>query len=82
MEEVGVQILGGRKLGLAEHMAKSGRVSLWTAGPPCRSMSWRRYRQEDEGPPPLRTRCGPQRFGLDGLQGAHLDQAQGDAVMF
>lgn len=68
--------------GWIQHMAKSGKVDFWTAGPPCRSVSWCRYRREDDGPPPLRTRSGSQRFGLEGLTGYHIDQAQGDAVMF
>ena len=68
--------------GWLQSMAKRGKVSVWTAGPPCRSVSWCRYREEDGGPPPLRTREGGERFGLEGLEEWYQEQVQGDTVMF
>ena len=68
--------------GWLQSMAKRGKVSVWTAGPPCRSVSWCRYREEDGGPPPLRTRNGKERFGMEKLEEWYQEQVQGDTVMF
>ena len=46
-----------------ENLFRSGKVDLLLAGPPCRSVSLQRFR-EDNGPPPVRGRCGLMRFGL------------------
>ena len=57
---------------LSDHVAsylfelcQTGKVKAILAGPPCRSVS--RLRHTMPGPPPLRTRWGETRFGLEGL---------------
>ena len=50
-------------------IASTGNVGGVVGGPPCRTTS--RLRSQDGGPPPLRGRAGPSRFGLTGL--AHED---------
>eukprot|EP00435_Cladocopium_sp_Y103_P057796 s345_g20.t1 len=45
-------------------LVRSGRVVAVLAGPPCRTVSAARYR-DDGGPRPVRARYGAQRFGLD-----------------
>ena len=72
--------------GWLQEVAREGRCSLWLAGPPCRSVSWCRYRQQDGkhdgGPPPLRSRHGSERFGLGGLSSKQALQTDDDSVMF
>ena len=72
--------------GWLQEVAREGRCSLWLAGPPCRSVSWCRYRQQDGqhdgGPPPLRSRSGLERFGLCGLWSKQALQIDDDSVMF
>ena len=46
-----------------ESLFRSGRVDLLLAGPPCRTVSLQRFR-DDDGPPPVRGRDGLMRFGL------------------
>ncbi len=45
-------------------LALEGRITTLLAGPPCRTVSLARYR-DDQGPKPVRAREGYQRFGLD-----------------
>ena len=67
--------------GWIQSMAREGKIDFWLSGPPCRSVSACRHRQDD-GPPPLRSRVGPQRFGLDGLSLCHQQQVEEDSIMF
>ncbi len=46
-----------------ESLFRSGRVDTLLGGPPCRSVSLQRFR-DDDGPPPIRGRDGLMRFGL------------------
>ena len=46
-----------------EELFRSGKVDMLLAGPPCRSVSLSRFR-DDDGPPPVRGRYGLMRFGL------------------
>ena len=46
-----------------ESLFRQGKVDLLLAGPPCRSVSLQRFR-DDDGPPPIRGRDGLMRFGL------------------
>lgn len=64
---------------LAE-LCEGGGVDCVLGGPPCRTVSKLRHRQP--GPPPLRTREGPERFGIQSLPGELLEQAWGDAVLW
>eukprot|EP00435_Cladocopium_sp_Y103_P055340 s270_g18.t1 len=70
IEVVDVDLLRGQDLldpGTWHYLlqfVRSGRVVAVLAGPPCRTVSAARYR-DDAGPQPVRARHGPQRFGLD-----------------
>ena len=83
-----LDIVGGGDLlhnpdlaGWLEWMAATGKVKLWLSGPPCRTVSALRCK-EDEGPPQLRTRLGPQRFGIEGLAMHYQQYADDDTVMW
>ena len=58
-------------------IADSGTLCALLGGPPCRTMSRLRYRQP--GPPPLREREGPHRFGLPQLD-RYLQKQVEDAL--
>ena len=62
-------------------MIATGRVIAWWAGPPCRTVSIARYR-DDNGPPPLRARDGDQRFGLDGLTARQKERTDHDTALW
>ena len=64
---------------LAE-VCEQGNVDSLIGGPPCRTVSKLRFRSP--GPPPLRSREGPQRFALDDLTVAQKELAWGDAVLW
>eukprot|EP00435_Cladocopium_sp_Y103_P005472 s1608_g1.t2 len=65
-------------------LADSGNTAAWLGGPPCRTMSRLRYRQP--GPPPLRSREGPERFaerfGLKDLEEAMKRRVEDDTVLW
>ena len=61
-------------------LAEKGVVHAVIGGPPCRTMSRLRFNQP--GPPPLRSRSGPQRFGLDQLSEWQREQVRGDTVLW
>ena len=57
-----------------------GCVAAIVAGPPCRT--WSRLRRlDDEGPPPLRSREGSERFGFHDLDPQHRQMVQGDTLL-
>lgn len=64
-----------------EHLAMSGKIDLWLAGPPCRTTSAARHR-EDAGPKPLRGRSHDEQFGLPGLSPSQLEQVNADTVLW
>ena len=67
-------------VGWIQEMAMTGRVDLWLAGPPCRSVSALRCK-EDGGPVQLRGK-EEGRFGLAGL-GPRLQQmVDGDSLLW
>ena len=69
--------------GFLESLAMSGRVELWLSGPPCRSVSVARLRHaEDDGPRPVRSREGVNRYGLPGLSGAEEALVRGDSILW
>eukprot|EP00435_Cladocopium_sp_Y103_P069412 s890_g33.t1 len=49
-----------------QYLCQLGTVAVVMGGPPCRSVS--RLRHTQPGPPPLRSRFGPERFGLQHLE--------------
>ena len=58
----------------------NGYVVAIVAGPPCRT--WSRLRRlDDDGPPPLRSRDGPGRFGLEGLDEQCRNLVDGDTLL-
>eukprot|EP00435_Cladocopium_sp_Y103_P030096 s34_g7.t1 len=61
-------------------LADRGNTSAWLGGPPCRTMSRLRYRQP--GPPPLRAREGPERFGLKDLEEFLRRRVEDDTVLW
>ena len=67
--------------GWLDELVESGKVTMWLAGPPCRSVSVCRQR-EDNGPRTLRERQGAQRFGIPGLTEQEMTLADGDAVLW
>ena len=84
-----IEILKGQDLhetnlfGYLETQARFGRFAMITAGPPCKTVSFCRFGHvEDGGPPPLRAREGPLRFGLEGISPAQQEEADGDSVLW
>ena len=84
-----IEILKGQDLhetnlfGYLETQARFGRFAMITAGPPCKTVSFCRFGHvEDGGPPPLRAREGPLRFGLEGITPAQQEEADGDSVLW
>ena len=67
--------------GWIQEMAEEGKVDVWLAGPPCRTVSLCRHR-EGPGPPPVRSRFGCERFGLAGLEERLRQQVEDDSVMW
>ena len=61
-------------------LADGGTVCALLGGPPCRTMSRLRFKQP--GPPPLREREGPYRFGLPQLDRYLRKQVEDDTVLF
>ena len=61
-------------------VADGGTLEAVLGGPPCRTVSRLRYRQP--GPPPLRARLGPERFGLKGLDPVLLQKVQDDTLLW
>ena len=62
----GADLHDGHLSAWLDELLDSGKISMWVAGPPCRTVSICRQR-EDDGPRTLRARAGPGRFGLEGL---------------
>ena len=80
---LGINVLHPHVLRWITTLVDSGKVVLWMSGPPCRSVSFCRSRaHKDHGPPVLRTREGPQRFGKQGLTGPQQELADHDAALW
>ena len=81
--ELGINVMDPHVSGWLESVISTGKVIMWTAGPPCRTVSLCRQRGlQDGGPKPLRLREGPQRFGIHNLTGAQQDLADHDAALW
>lgn len=61
-------------------LAEGGSVSTFLGRPPCRTVSVLRFRQP--GPPPVRSREGPERFGFKYLGGRLLEGVQQDTILY
>ena len=61
-------------------LCESGRVEALLGGPPCRTVSKLRFRSP--GPPPVRTRHGPERFGLKDLSSNLHESVLQDTVLW
>ena len=79
----GVDLLQPDTMTWLEQLIRTGKVSMWVSGPPCRAVSYCRYRDpKDGGPPPIRAREGEQRFGLEGLSPELQRMADADAALW
>eukprot|EP00434_Breviolum_minutum_P025704 symbB.v1.2.022715.t1/scaffold2026.1/size92022/4 len=77
----GCDLLNNQHLaGWLEDLAKRGKVNCWLSGPPCRTTSMLRNKQ-DGGPPQLRGK-GKDRFGLESLTGDQWTLVDGDSVLW
>ena len=71
----------GNMAGWIEEVIQSRGVDLWLAGPPCRTISLLRHKQDD-GPKPLRGGREEFRFGLPGLNQQRQQQADDDSTLW
>ena len=84
---IAVDVLHGHNLldsnlyGWLLQLARSGKIKVLLAGPPCRTVSPCRHR-DDNGPRPLRSRDGEGRFGLESLSEAEMRLVDGDSVLY
>ena len=81
--ELGINVMDPHVSGWLESIIDTGKVIMWTAGPPCRTISLCRQRgKKDGGPQPVRLREGPQRFGVDDITASQQDLADHDAALW
>ena len=78
----GCNLMDNDLAGFLEDLVQQGKVDLWLAGPPCRTVSWLRHKGGDSGPPPLRGRGGESRFGLPGLSEELQSQVDVDSALW
>ena len=76
----GGDLLSSDVFGLLLQAAARGSLDGLTAGPPCRTMSVLRMKQDD-GPRQVRNKYGPERFGRSGLSAAELASVDDDTVL-
>ena len=76
----GMNILQDDVFAYLLEIADGGTLRALLGGPPCRTMSRLRYRQP--GPPPLREREGPGRFGLPNLDPVLRQQVEDDTLLW
>ena len=76
----GMNILRDDVFAYLLEIADGGALRALLGGPPCRTMSRLRYRQP--GPPPLREREGPGRFGLPNLDPVLKQQVEDDTLLW
>ena len=73
-------LLSDHLTGFLAEVCEKGVVDVILGGPPCRTVSKLRFRRP--GPPPLRSRKGPERFALNDLSDSMRELAYGDAVLW
>ena len=78
--EKGTDFLDDNLYSFLLDMARDGLWDLITAGPPCRSVSVQRFR-EDGGPRPLRSRHGVQRWGLSWNSTRQQEKCDQDSLL-
>ena len=78
---LGHNVMDGHMAGYVQSIIDSGKVVAWISGPPCRTVSACRN-DHDNGPPRLRDRSGPTRFGRAGLSLAKQEKADVDTILF
>ena len=79
----GINVMDPHVAGWLDSILETGKVVMWTSGPPCRSVSvLRRRAEQDQGPPVLRSRTGEGRFGLQGLTAGQQELADHDATLW
>ena len=67
--------------GFIQSVLETGKVVGWISGPPCRTVSACRLK-DDGGPPRLRDREGDGRFGISGLKTGQVEKTDGDSVLW
>ena len=80
MIDPSLDLLSDQLVSFLAELCEKGTVDSILGGPPCRTVSKLRFRQP--GPPPLRSRCGPQRFALGSLSDSMRELAFNDAVLW
>ena len=80
--ELGANVMDPHVSGWIESLVESGKLIAWTSGPPCRTVSWCRYRTMDGGPPPLTGREGSGRFGLANLSAHNRGVTDHDTTLW
>ena len=79
-KERGWDLLDDSTFGYLLGATAQGHIAGILAGPPCRT--WSRLRTDtDGGPPPLRARDGPERFGYAGLEKGYQEMVDGDSCL-
>ena len=79
--EKGLDMHNNALFGFLESLCRSGKVDALLAGPPCRTTSLQRHR-DDGGPPPLRGRTLETRFGLPFITEEQHERCDQDSVLF
>ena len=79
--KMGHNVMDGHLTGYIQSVIDSGKVVAWLSGPPCRSVSTCRS-DYDGGPPRLRDREGPGRFGREGLSATQQQKVDVDSILF
>ena len=79
--EKGTNMLDDNLYAYLLDMAKDGLWDMILAGPPCRTVSLQRYR-EDGGPRPLRAREGVSRFGLSWNSARQQEECNQDSLLW
>ena len=77
----GANVLDPHVSGFVDSIIATGKVTTWVAGPPCRTVSACRMK-DDGGPRRLRHRDGEGRFGVPGLMPGEIEKVDSDTVLW